>query len=1348
MAGRAQLSGRKYVLRRCSYCAPIWAALTLSLLLPGAAHAALADSGQWAPAKDWRSAVNAYAIHMALQPGDGSPYHSRVLWWTTEKSNVFSGGQWGWRQGSGSGFEGCASYPDSAFTFVSVPVSGMDIFCSGQVGLGDGRVFTPGGTDTVVGSYGDNRSRVFASGAGTSQGSWSNPGNMVDWRWYPTGTTLRDGRAMVLGGSRHPQHRIFGGRRNTAAPVLGTGDSLQRFAPVNGGEWEPPVQPIAHLGLRPGVREGHTFVEMRPVGSFTDSAGLPVQVLFGGRDSLNGAAKNDTWFLVREDNILGSDYIYRWWSPNPSNAPDHRSEHSAVVMPAFSQMVVFGGRDANNVPRSDVRRLIKSLGLYTWQAVLPSGTAPSARLGHGAIYDEMTDTSGVLRRRMVVFGGTAGLAQAPSDSAVYELRFTAGGTATWSQMTVVNLGDGFPSPRYWHAMERDPVRRVYSAGDTGRAVFVYGGARSDTATKSFSNELWVLWLFENGRAGWRKKIVGGTAPGARGRHSLTLDEAQGKAPGRLYVYGGRTASGAADRYVYMLDPWDSGSTWTQWAQAPFGLDGHSTVIEDDITLARIPEVYNPVAGTWAALTSAPLFRSHTYPLNFAVRRLSPSDTTRVISVGQDPQSYWLDVPPSGQPGQGWQTSSGLNSGFFAQTGIMYRPGQIMIAGGKSGSTAVGTTKTLNADSLSVGWVNRASMTARYFHNLVLLPTGKVLAVGGVPTTNQGDVSAAVYRPQMWNPDSMTWSPLGSLAQQGKPRNYHSTAVLLPDARVLSASGEGADHKYFGEVYCPTYLFKPGTDNLAPRPVINNAPASLTLGKPFTICVTDTTGITRVALVRPGATTHAFDQNQRYLALNFTPATNPMRLLVDAPATADDAPPGYYMLFLAGSKEGSTAYRDVPSIAHWVRINGTGGRDTCDSVKPDSITTLAPEVVSQNQIEFLWTASGDDASITASGPAQEYDFRYYISQINNDTVWGNAWPTSGEPTPGPVGTVQGHTVGSLACCTWYHFAIRSKDDNANPLSGIHPEVKVKTLCIGCSGLTSGPRGDAETMRLASPSPEAGGPSESQATSGPTAAGLVVETERTLGGGWHVVVRREADVPGLDAAAAGTIVLQDLVGIGVWNTRRAVSPQEGPIGLCALRENGRAVFCGDYALEQLAASLEGSSSNLVLALANHSRTGGIDVSQVLNAPPSLANGEALTLIYEPNAAAPEPTESWYLLLRQTGAAGLGEPDPSAQSIPIRFALLQNQPNPFGGTTSIRFELPVKARVKLEVFDLSGRRVATLSDQEYTAGYAVIEWDRRDSAGNTVRSGILVYRLTASGPGRETLFRDQKRMVLLPK
>ena len=51
--------------------------------------------------------------------------------------------------------------------------------------------------------------------------------------------------------------------------------------------------------------------------------------------------------------------------------------------------------------------------------------------------------------------------------------------------------------------------------------------------------------------------------------------------------------------------------------------------------------------------------------------------------------------------------------------------------------------------------------------------------------------------------------------------------------------------------------------------------------------------------------------------------------------------------------------------------------------------------------------------------------------------------------------------------------------------------------------------------------------------------------------------------------------------------------------------------------------------------------------------------------------------------------------------QFALLQNRPNPFSGRTSIAFELPRRSHVRLEIFDLAGRRVCTLADRPFDGG-----------------------------------------------
>ena len=94
-----------------------------------------------------------------------------------------------------------------------------------------------------------------------------------------------------------------------------------------------------------------------------------------------------------------------------------------------------------------------------------------------------------------------------------------------------------------------------------------------------------------------------------------------------------------------------------------------------------------------------------------------------------------------------------------------------------------------------------------------------------------------------------------------------------------------------------------------------------------------------------------------------------------------------------------------------------------------------------------------------------------------------------------------------------------------------------------------------------------------------------------------------------------------------------------------------------------------------------------------------------------------------------------------IPASFALRQNQPNPFNARTTIRFELPMATMVRMEVFDLQGRRLQVLADRLYAPGYHSVEWDQRTRSGDSAKPGLYFYRIQA-GP-----FRDRKKMVLLP-
>ncbi len=91
--------------------------------------------------------------------------------------------------------------------------------------------------------------------------------------------------------------------------------------------------------------------------------------------------------------------------------------------------------------------------------------------------------------------------------------------------------------------------------------------------------------------------------------------------------------------------------------------------------------------------------------------------------------------------------------------------------------------------------------------------------------------------------------------------------------------------------------------------------------------------------------------------------------------------------------------------------------------------------------------------------------------------------------------------------------------------------------------------------------------------------------------------------------------------------------------------------------------------------------------------------------------------------------------------RLALHGARPNPFNPRTRIDFELPRRARARLEIYDVSGRLVATLFDGTHPAGPGSVTWDGKDRKGRPVGSGVYLYRLAVEGSGGIS-----RKMVLL--
>jgi subtilisin family serine protease len=96
--------------------------------------------------------------------------------------------------------------------------------------------------------------------------------------------------------------------------------------------------------------------------------------------------------------------------------------------------------------------------------------------------------------------------------------------------------------------------------------------------------------------------------------------------------------------------------------------------------------------------------------------------------------------------------------------------------------------------------------------------------------------------------------------------------------------------------------------------------------------------------------------------------------------------------------------------------------------------------------------------------------------------------------------------------------------------------------------------------------------------------------------------------------------------------------------------------------------------------------------------------------------------------------------APGLPREFALGQNYPNPFNPETLVKFELPRASHIRIEVFDVAGRKIRTLAQKRLGAGVYAEIWDGKNDAGAPVPSGVYVYRLQAES------FVQSRKMILL--
>ena len=233
---------------------------------------------------------------------------------------------------------------------------------------------------------------------------------------------------------------------------------------------------------------------------------------------------------------------------------------------------------------------------------------------------------------------------------------------------------------------------------------------------------------------------------------------------------------------------------------------------------------------------------------------------------------------------------------------------------------------------------------RYYASGTVLANGKVLVTGGSTVPNQ--LTGVAYQAEIWDPATGHWTAGASAAE---PRLYHSNALLLTDATVLTGGGgaPGPLANLNAEIYYPPYLYT-SSGQPAVRPAITSV--SSTPGVTLSVTVGPTDQISRLTFVRTGSATHDNNLEQRFIDLAFQQSGQ--QLTATLPSDPTVLVPGYYMLF-AFDQAG------VPSIAQVLFVDPTSAVppvpiSTTSAVPP---TSTSPEVAkdfdSDNQADLVW-----------------------------------------------------------------------------------------------------------------------------------------------------------------------------------------------------------------------------------------------------------------------------------------------------------------------------------------------------------------------------------------------------------
>ncbi|MCH5671687.1 galactose oxidase-like domain-containing protein [Streptomyces gilvus] len=327
------------------------------------------------------------------------------------------------------------------------------------------------------------------------------------------------------------------------------------------------------------------------------------------------------------------------------------------------------------------------------------------------------------------------------------------------------------------------------------------------------------------------------------------------------------------------------------------------------------EIFDPASKKWTYTKKIRQFP--TYPALFLMQngKIFYSGSNAGYgpdNVGRDPGIWDVDTNQ-------FTKLPGLSDANKMETSgtVLLPPAQnekfMVIGGGGVGESKLSSDKTrlIDLKAKNPHFVDGPPLEkgTRYPQSSIL-PDDTVLVSGG-SEDYRGRSDSNILQARIYHPDTNSFD---RVADPLVGRNYHSGSILLPDGRVMffgsdSLYGDKANTKPGTfeqriEIYTPPYLYRDS------RPSLSGGPQTIARGGTGTFTSPQASAIKKVRLIRPSASTHVTDVDQRSVALDFTTSGN--RITVTVPKNRNLVTSGWYMLFVDDDQ-------GTPSKAQWVKV---------------------------------------------------------------------------------------------------------------------------------------------------------------------------------------------------------------------------------------------------------------------------------------------------------------------------------------------------------------------------------------------------------------------------------------------